>query len=143
MTPEAKVKARVHSRLKAAGAYSVNYIGGNFANNGTPDILSCLNGRFFGIEVKAGTNKPTALQIKALAAIDAAGGVALVINESNLDTLEEALHHASKGLTTRSNYRLFERPCADPDASGVAPPKVRRSQAQSPRTPQEPCLGDT
>ena len=63
MTPEAKVKAKIHKALKAAGAYAVNYIGGQFANNGTPDILACLEGRFIGIEAKAGRGKPTDLQI--------------------------------------------------------------------------------
>jgi Holliday junction resolvase len=74
MTPEAKVKAKIHKALKAAGAYAVNYIGGQFANNGTPDILACLEGRFIGIEAKAGRGKPTDLQISNLRKIHNAGG---------------------------------------------------------------------
>lgn len=88
MTPEAKVKAKVHAKLKAAGAYAVNYIGGMYANAGTPDILACINGRFVGIECKAGANKPTLIQLKNLRDIEAAGGVALVINEANLSELD-------------------------------------------------------
>lgn len=57
-TPESKVKAKIHAALKAVDAYAVNYIGGQYANNGTPDILACLNGRFVGIEAKAGRGKP-------------------------------------------------------------------------------------
>lgn len=89
MTPEAKVKAKVHAKLKAAGAYAVNYIGGMYANSGTPDILACVNGRFIGIECKAGSNKPTLIQLKNLQDIERAGGVALVINEYNLANLDD------------------------------------------------------
>jgi hypothetical protein len=91
LTPEAKVKAKVHALLKKYDAYAVNYIGGAYANNGTPDILACVKGRFFGIEVKAGRNKPTELQLSNLRRIEAAGGIGLVINESNLEVLESAL----------------------------------------------------
>jgi hypothetical protein len=106
-TPESKVKAKIHAALKAVDAYAVNYIGGQYANNGTPDILACLNGRFVGIEAKAGRGKPTALQIRALKQIDTAGGVALVINEKNLDYLKECLNDIRQA---RSNYELFAGP---------------------------------
>lgn len=117
-TPEVKVKKQVHRVLGAARAYAVNYIGGQYANNGTPDILACLNGRFFGIEVKAGTNKPTALQIHALAAIEAAGGVALVINEDNMMHLVRCLENPhAEGL---SNYRSFITPAVQAALEGGA-----------------------
>ena len=108
MTPEAKVKAKVHAALKAVDAYAVNYIGGQYAKAGTPDILVCLDGRFIGIEAKAGSNKPTALQIKALRDIDKAGGLALVINESNLHYLVMCLSNIRLGQPCLSNYTEFQ-----------------------------------
>jgi hypothetical protein len=107
MTPEAKVKAKVHTALKAVDAYAVNYIGGQYAKAGTPDILACLNGRFIGIEVKVGKNKPTALQIHALTQLDKAGGLALVINESNLAYLVMCLSNIRLGQPCLSNYEEF------------------------------------
>ena len=109
-TPESKVKARIHAALKAAGAYAVNYIGGQYANNGTPDILGVLDSRFIAVEAKAGKGRPTALQLKALRQIDEAGGLALVINESNLEYLKECLQDVG---AARSNWRVFERPQTD------------------------------
>lgn len=106
-TPESLVKKRIHAALKAAGAFDVNYIGGPMGNNGTPDILACLNGRFLGIEAKAGRGKPTALQLRSLALIDAAHGLALIINESNLDYLHECLKDVHKA---ESNYRDWVKP---------------------------------
>jgi len=105
-TPESKVKAKIHAILKEHGAYAVNYIGGISANNGTPDILACLNGRFIGIEAKSGPNKPTDLQTFNLKRIDEAGGLALVINENNLHLLPYILEAAHP----QSNYQQFARP---------------------------------
>lgn len=113
-TPESKVKKKVHALLKERGAYAVNYIGGAYANNGTPDILVCFCGKFIGIECKAGKGKPTALQIKNLRDIDHAGGLSLVINESNIRCLEDNLDDIKAGRSPRSNYELFA-PTPDPE----------------------------
>jgi Holliday junction resolvase len=124
-TPESKVKAKIHALLKAHGAYAVNYIGGISANNGTPDILACLNGRFIGIEAKAGKNKPTDLQTLNLKRIDEAGGLALVINETNISELEVKL---CDPRSARSNYQLFARPLTEAD-TGTGTPVKRKPKA--------------
>jgi hypothetical protein len=120
-TPESKVKAKIHAILKEHRAYAVNYIGGISANNGTPDILACLNGRFIGIEAKSGTNKPTDLQTFNLKRIDEAGGLALVINENNLPLLP----HILEGPHSKSNYQQFARPLKE--AAEGAPVKRKTS----------------
>ena len=122
-TPESAVKKKIHAMLKARGAYAVNYIGGISANNGTPDILACLQGRFIGIEAKAGKNKPTDLQTLNLKRIDEAGGLALVINEENLNQLEDIL----EAPHPRSNYQLFARPLTETD-TGTGTPVKRKSK---------------
>ena len=55
------------------------------------DIPFRQGGYFLGIECKAGKNKPTPLQQKNLDDIAKAGGVALVINETNLGLLETTI----------------------------------------------------
>ena len=119
-TPEAKVKAKIHAMLKARGAYAVNYIGGISANNGTPDILACLQGRFIGSEAKAGKNKPTDLQTLNLKRIDEAGGLAMVVNETNLSVLEVMLDDPR---FARSNYHLHTKPLTEADDGARAPVK--------------------
>ena len=91
MTPEAKVKKKVVAKLKEAKAYFFYPVTGGYGRSGVPDIIACHGGKFIGIECKAGKNKPTALQEKNLRDIEAAGGVALVINEDNLDEVEKYL----------------------------------------------------
>jgi len=91
MTPEKKVKAAVVKVLKTYGAYCFYPVAGGFGSSGIPDIVVCYRGRFIGIECKAGKGKPTALQEKNLQQIRDSGGIALVINEENLHTVQEVL----------------------------------------------------
>lgn len=91
MTPEAKVKKKVVELLKAVGAYYFYPVTGGFGASGVPDIIVCHKGRFIAIECKAGTNKPTKLQQKNLKDIAANGGVALVVNELNIDDVSHVL----------------------------------------------------
>jgi Holliday junction resolvase len=94
-TPESKVKAKCTDLLKAVGVYYFFPVANGMGRAGIPDIICCARGRFLAIECKAGKGTTTALQKKELAAIEAAGGVALVINETNLtllgDTIKELL----------------------------------------------------
>ena len=90
-TPEAKVKAKAVAQLKALGAYYFYPVTGGYGSSGVPDIVGCYDGTFFGIECKAGKNKPTALQQKNLDRITANGGLALLINEENLNEVTECL----------------------------------------------------
>jgi Holliday junction resolvase len=91
-TPESKVKSKVTTQLRALGAYYFFPATGGFGKSGVPDIVGCLNGKFFGIECKAGKNKPTMLQQKNLAEIAQAGGIALVVNEENMNNIKELLN---------------------------------------------------
>jgi Holliday junction resolvase len=85
MTPEAKVKKKVAAHLKTLGAYYFYPVTGGYGKSGVPDIIGCHKGIFFGIECKAGKNKPTPLQEKNLTDIKTSGGISLVINEDNID----------------------------------------------------------
>ena len=89
MTPEAKVKKKVVAILKKYEAYYFYPVTGGYGRSGVPDVIACHDGRFIGIECKAGSNKPTPLPQKNLDDIQAADGVALVINEDNINTVEE------------------------------------------------------
>ncbi|MDY6291103.1 MAG: VRR-NUC domain-containing protein [Succiniclasticum sp.] len=53
--------------------------GGMFGTAGIPDIIACIDGHFYGFEVKTETGKPTKLQEAVIRKINAAGGTALVV----------------------------------------------------------------
>ena len=60
--------------------------------------MGCYNGKFFGIECKAGSNKPTALQERNLKEITASEGMAFVVNEDNMHNIAELLGATSVQL---------------------------------------------
>lgn len=91
MTPEAKVKKVVAQQLREIKAYYFYPATGGYGRSGVPDIVGCYKGKFFGIECKAGKNKPTALQEKNLKDITESDGIALVVNEANMQNITELL----------------------------------------------------
>ncbi len=91
MTPEAKVKNAVKRILETSHVYFFMPPGSGYGRAGIPDIVGCKNGRFIAIECKAGKGTTTALQDRELQGITDSGGVALVINETNIHTLQETI----------------------------------------------------
>ncbi len=91
MTPEAKVKAKIKTILKANNVYYAMPIGTGYGSSGVPDFLCCVNGKFVAIEAKAGKGVATALQLKNLGEINKAGGYTCIINETNLNYLEAVI----------------------------------------------------
>ena len=94
MTPEAKVKRVVTRHLKSIGAYYFFPATGGYGKSGVPDIVGCFDSKFFAIECKAGKNKPTPLQWKNLIEITDSGGIALVVNEGNMNDIIELIDAA-------------------------------------------------
>ena len=90
-TPEFKVKLAVKKILDELGIYHFSPFMAGMGRAGVPDIIACHEGRFLGIECKAGKGKTTALQDRELNAIAAAGGYTFVARETNLAELREEL----------------------------------------------------
>ena len=86
-TKEGLVKDKVRLILKSYkdSVYYFMPIGGPFSRIGVPDIVGCCNGKFFSIECKAGKNKPTTLQEYEMGLARKAGGIAIVVNEDNIE----------------------------------------------------------
>lgn len=97
-TPEKLVKKKVTARLKARGAYYFYPVTGGYGSSGVPDIIACYKGVFIGIECKAGNNKPTDLQKRNLDAISRCGGVAIVINENNIDDIDATMNKIDNNI---------------------------------------------
>jgi hypothetical protein len=96
MTPEKKVKTKVVAILKTFGAYYFYPVAGGYGASGVPDIVGCYKGRFFAVECKAGKGKTTALQDKNIAQIIAQGGLAIVVNEDNIEDVNELLRQIER-----------------------------------------------
>jgi Holliday junction resolvase len=86
-TPENKVKKKVKKILDDLGAYHFSPMTAGFGRSGVPDIIACYKGKFIGIECKSGDNKPTLLQLRNIEDIKRNQGLAIVINEANIESL--------------------------------------------------------
>ena len=67
--------------------------GGMYGTAGIPDIIACMDGRFYAFEVKQPGGRLSRLQDVTLKKIEAAGGVAVMV--TSVDEVKKAL--AGKG----------------------------------------------
>jgi Holliday junction resolvase len=111
-TPEKKVKNKVVEILKAHGVYYFFPATYGMGRSGVPDIICCYRGKFLAIECKAGAGRTTALQERELAAIGAAGGMALVVSEKSFDVLAIMLNVMKKTELSRDlSTQKKDQPC--------------------------------
>jgi len=77
MAAEARLQKWILKTLRSKGFYAV--VISPPVEVGTPDILSCINGQFVGIEVKIGKNEATKIQEHRIKQIKEANGHGIVI----------------------------------------------------------------
>lgn len=85
---EQKLQSQIIKYITARGGYAVKVITATKA--GVPDIIACLDGKFYGIEVKVGDNKPSPLQLANLRQIAKAGGIDILAY-----SLDDVINHVS------------------------------------------------
>ena len=73
------VKAIMKYLKTVPGCFCWKEHGGMYGTARIPDIIACINGHFYGFEVKTENGKPTKLQEATIRKILAAGGTALVV----------------------------------------------------------------
>ena len=69
-------RAIIQALSARVGGFWCKIHGGPFQKAGLPDIVGCVDGKFFGIEVKMPGKEPTALQARVLEEITDSGGYA-------------------------------------------------------------------
>ena len=75
--PEFYEKQDIKRYLTSIGCwYFCPYMAG-FGKSGVPDIIACIDGTFWGIEVKREGKQPTAIQRHRMEEIEKAGGYAI------------------------------------------------------------------
>jgi len=85
---EKQFENKIKRFLKNEGAYFIKYWGGGtFTKVGVPDILACVGGTFFGIEVKAENGRASPIQIENIKQINAAGGIGLIVYPKDFNDL--------------------------------------------------------
>lgn len=83
-SPEGYEKDEICKYLDSIGAWYFKPYMGGFGKRGVPDIIACIGGEFWGIEVKREGKKPTALQELCLHKIGLAKGHAVAGTAANI-----------------------------------------------------------
>ena len=77
---ETQFKHKVENWLDDTNAWFIKYwAGAKFTKEGIPDILACIDGTFYGIELKTTDGRPTLLQLINLKKIREAGGIGILL----------------------------------------------------------------
>jgi len=97
--PETRLQRKIREALtkRFPDTFIFEVHGGPHQAAGIPDLCGCLNGRFSGMVVTVGSNKPTKLQKLALEQIARAGGISGVVR-----SVEEALRLAESAVQTEA-----------------------------------------
>ena len=100
--PETRLQQRIQKKLKAeVGGKWFKVHGSAFQEAGQPDLIGCVDGRFFGFEVKIpGKGKVSAIQAETLKEWRREGGIACVV-----ESPEEAVTLV-KAVTSSPDLRL-------------------------------------
>ena len=101
-TPEGEIKDQVRKVLDEMGAYYFFPAANGYGRTGIPDVIACVGGHFVGIECKAGSKQPTALQQRELDNIEKAEGTGLVVNADNIGNLKNLLENAYERCKLRN-----------------------------------------
>ena len=88
---ENQFQTKVIKYLRSKGYYVLNVAGSSQQRQGTPDLIVCINGTFWGIELKCKGNRPSPLQLHALEEINKAGGHGIVLYEDQFDSFKKEL----------------------------------------------------
>lgn len=109
MASEKQFENKIKKYLKEHDAYFLKYwAGAQFTKSGVPDILTCVNGYFVGIEVKAQNGKPSELQLYNIQQIRKAGGFAYVVYPSGWEKLKDVLDGLLIGKFNREGEMILK-----------------------------------
>lgn len=88
---ETPFKQMVERWLESVGAWYIKYwAGAKYTKEGIPDILACIKGKFYGIELKGCHGKPSLLQIVNLRKIRDAGGIGVLLYPKDFERFTRA-----------------------------------------------------
>lgn len=82
---ESKIQADVIKYLESLGGWVLNVAGGPEIKRGTPDLLVCLRGMFWAVELKRPGKMPEAIQVRRMQQIARSGGLVFL-----WDSIEDA-----------------------------------------------------
>lgn len=138
-TPESAVKKAIRERLDGMGVYYGQPTTGGYGRSGQLDFTCCMSRHFVAIEAKSihskyGERGPTALQWDDIDAVIASGGIAMCVDENNLNDVIGVARFLATGKyvearrLARDTLDRYERPTLNPATD--TQPTLRKTKAK-------------
>ncbi len=90
---ETPFKNKVEKMLDDHNAWYIKYwAGAKYTKEGMPDIFACINGMFYGIELKGDGGQPKLLQLINLRNIRKAHGFGILLYPKDLKNFEDLIN---------------------------------------------------
>ena len=97
MAEESNLDKKVEKYILSKGGWFIKYWAGpKYTKDGIPDILACINGKFYGIEDKAHNGRPKLLQLINLSKIRNAGGIGLLLYPKDFENFKKFINDPKK-----------------------------------------------
>lgn len=97
MGPETLFGNKVKQFILSKKGWFIKYWAGSpYTKDGIPDLLACINGRFYGIELKAAKGRPDLLQLINLSKIRNSGGIGLLLYPKDFDGFKNFINDPKK-----------------------------------------------
>lgn len=101
MAQEKIFETKIKNYIESMGGWQVKFFANSMTKKGIPDILSCVNGYFVAIEVKAQNGKPSELQLYNVRKINQAGGFAFILYPSKFEEFKSFIKDLKKDKFNR------------------------------------------
>ena len=94
---EKNFENKIKEYIEARGGWQVKFFANAYTKSGIPDILSCVNGHFLAIEVKAPNGTPSELQKHHVRKILYSGGFAVIVCPKQFEDLQYLIRYLMYG----------------------------------------------
>lgn len=105
---EKNFENQIKAYLKHCNCYYVKFFANGFTKRGVPDILTCINGYFVGIEVKSDAGKPTPIQLHNIDQIRRCGGYAWVVYPTGYEKLKLIINRILDGKSIKESEVILK-----------------------------------
>ena len=93
MAGEKRFEERVKRHIESHNGWQVKFFANQMTKKGIPDILSCINGYFVAIEVKAENGRPSELQKHQIKKINSVGGIGLILYPQDFEIFKKLVNY--------------------------------------------------
>ena len=109
MGAEKDFEKKVKSYIKSKNCWGVKFFANKFTKSGIPDLLTCINGYFVSIELKALNGKPSELQIYDQKQIRKSGGIAIILYPDQFNEFQKMVEDLLQNKFEWSDQFAFDR----------------------------------